>query len=66
MDSKKNINEKALIILPEVHTSVEEAKEAEEKARQERMHDQRAEKHAHQEANIIKDAIKQELENKKK
>jgi hypothetical protein len=69
MDSKKNTNDKTLITLPEVHISVEEVKKAEEVARQERINDQRAEKHAHQEANIIKqelNAIKQELEDNDK
>ncbi|CAB4409809.1 unnamed protein product [Rhizophagus irregularis] len=78
MDPKKNTNDKAIITLPEVHTSVEEAKKAEEIARQERIQDHRAEKHAHQEANVVKNAIEEanvvknaiekelkELENKK-
>ncbi|CAB4374228.1 unnamed protein product [Rhizophagus irregularis] len=68
MDPKKNTNDKAIITLPEVHTSVEEAKKAEEIARQERIQDHRAEKHAHQEANVVKNAIEKELkelENKK-
>jgi len=41
----------------EVHTSAEDAKKAEEIARQERIQDNEAEKHAHKEANIVKQEL---------
>ncbi|KAG9299601.1 hypothetical protein G9A89_020772 [Geosiphon pyriformis] len=44
----------------EIHTSVEAARKAEEQARKERITDQSAEQHAHQEAKLVK----QDLENK--
>ncbi|CAG8598254.1 3787_t:CDS:1, partial [Funneliformis mosseae] len=41
----------------EIHTSVEEAKKAEETARQERIEDKQAELNAHNEANLFKKEI---------
>ena len=38
----------------EIHTSPEEACQAEEKARQERIEDRQPEEHVHKEANLVK------------